>query len=127
MPLVASFVRQRYDTRVFKGLYARLAVDTDADQNSRGHGASIVSARVKMMRDMVGFLEAYVPAMFSQVVTVIGSLVLLFTYDIEAGFSAGAIDSVLAFVFDYLEGLDHAPTLVNSRARLQDIRARLAC
>jgi hypothetical protein len=28
-------------------------------------------------------------------------------------------------VYDYLEGLDHAPTLVNNLARLRDVRARL--
>ena len=41
-------------------------------------------------------------------------------------FSAGAIYAVLAYVFDYLQGLDHAPAVVNSFARLGDIRARLA-
>jgi ABC-type multidrug transport system fused ATPase/permease subunit len=215
--LVTAFVRQRFDTRVFMGLYARLAVRTVAEQQQRGHGTSIVSARVEMMRDMVGFFEADVPAMFSQVVTVVGSLVMLFTYDLEAGFiamavllpmglvnawywrralrlhrglndqiereiadieaarplrlrrhfgrvrrwhvqlsdseswtwtvtelatiialvvllidftrsasfSAGAIYAVLAYVFDYLQGLDSAPALVNNVARLRDIRARL--
>lgn len=215
--LVTAFVRQRFDTRVFMGLYARLAVLTVADQKRLGHGTSIVSARVEMMRDMVGFFEADVPAMFSQVVTVVGSLVMLFTYDLQAGFiamavllpmglvnawywrralrlhrglndqiereiadieaarplrlrrhfgrvrrwhvqlsdseswtwtvtelativalvvllidftrsasfSAGAIYAVLAYVFDYLEGLDSAPALVNNVARLRDIRARL--
>jgi ABC-type multidrug transport system fused ATPase/permease subunit len=215
--LVTAFVRQRFDTRVFMGLYARLAVLTVAEQQRLGHGTSIVSARVEMMRDMVGFFEADVPAMFSQVVTVVGSLVMLFTYDLQAGFiamavllpmglvnawywrralrlhrglndqiereiedieaarplrlrrhfgrvrrwhvqlsdseswtwtvtelativalvvllidftrsasfSAGAIYAVLAYVFDYLEGLDSAPALVNNVARLRDIRARL--
>lgn len=215
--LVTAFVRQRFDTRVFMGLYARLAVLTVAEQKRLGHGTSIVSARVEMMRDMVGFFEADVPAMFSQVVTVLGSLVMLFTYDLQAGFiamavllpmglvngwywrralrlhrglndqiereiedieaarplrlrrhfgrvrrwhvqlsdseswtwtvtelativalvvllidftrsasfSAGAIYAVLAYVFDYLQGLDSAPALVNNIARLRDIRARL--
>ncbi|MBD2551272.1 hypothetical protein H6G65_17105 [Microcystis elabens FACHB-917] len=216
--LVVAFVRQRFDTRVFMGLFARLAVITVAEQQRHGHGTSVVSARVEMMRDMVGFFEADVPAMFSQAVTVIGSLVMLFTYDLEAGFiamavllpmglvnawywrrarrlhrglndqieheiadieaarplrlrrhfgrvrrwqvqlsdseswtwtvtelativalvvllidftrspqfSAGALYAVLAYVFDYLQGLDHAPAEVNSFARLRDIRARLA-
>ena len=215
--LVTAFVRQRFDTRVFMGLYARLAVLTVAEQKRLGHGTSIVSARVEMMRDMVGFFEADVPAMFSQVVTVVGSLVMLFTYDLQAGFvamavllpmglvnawywrralrlhrglndqiereiedieaarplrlrrhfgrvrrwhvqlsdseswtwsvtelativalvvllidftrsasfSAGALYAVLAYVFDYLQGLDSAPALVNNVARLRDIRARL--
>ena len=89
--LVVAFVRQRVDTRVFMGLFARLAVLTVAEQQRLGHGTSVVSARVEMMRDMVGFFEADVPAMVSQVVTVIGSLVMLFTYDLEAGFIAMAV------------------------------------
>jgi ABC-type multidrug transport system fused ATPase/permease subunit len=215
--LVVAFVRQRFDTRVFMGLFARLAVLTVAGQQRCGHGTSVVSARVEMLREMVGFFEADVPAMVTTWVTVIGSLVMLFTYDLEAGFiamavllpmglvnawywrrarhlhrglndqieqeiadieaarplrlrrhfgrvyrwhvqlsdseswswtvtelativalvvllidftrspqfSAGALYAVLAYVFDYLEGLDHAPALVNSLARLGDIRARL--
>ncbi len=96
--LVASFVRQRYDTRVFMGIYARFAANTVAEQNSRGHGTSIVSARVEMMRDMVGFFEADVPAMFSQVVTVVGSLLMLSTYDLEAGWIAMAVLLPMALV-----------------------------
>ncbi len=215
--LVISFVRQRYDTRVFMGLYAHLAIHTVAEQKGRGHSTSIVSARVEMMRDIVDFFETDVPTMLGQVVTVVGSLAMLFTYDLDAGFiamavllpmalvngwywrralhlhrelndqierevediesarilrlrrhfgrvrrwrvqlsdseswtwavtelatiaalvvilidftrspglTAGAIFAVLSYVYDYLEGLDHAPTLVNNLARLRDVRARL--
>jgi ABC-type multidrug transport system, ATPase and permease components len=215
--LITAFGRQRFDTRVFMGLFARLAVDTVAEQQRRGHGTSVVSARVEMMRNLVAFFETDVPAMFSQVVTVVGSLLMLFTFDLQAGwiamavllpmglvnawywrralqlhrglndqiereiahieaarllplrrhfgrvrrwhvqlsdseswtwsvtelativalvvllidftrspgFSAGALYAVLAYVFDYLQGLDSAPALVNNVARLRDIRARL--
>ncbi len=215
--LVIAFVRQRYDTRVFMGLYAHLAVHTVAAQKRRGHNTSVVSARVEMIRDIVTFFETDVPAMMHQVVAVVGSLVMLFTYDVDAGwvamtvllpmglvnawywrravrlhaglndqvehevddiasgrilrlrrhfgrvrrwrvrmsdseswtwavtelativalvvilvdftqspsFSTGAIYAVLAYVYDYLDGLDHAPTLVNNLARLKDVRARL--
>jgi hypothetical protein len=215
--LITAFGRQRFDTRVFMGLFARLAVDTVAEQQRRGHGTSVVSARVEMMRDLVAFFETDVPAMFSQVVTVAGSLLMLFSFDLQAGwiamavllpmglvnawywrralqlhrglndqiereiahieaarplplrrhfgrvrrwhvqlsdseswtwsvtelativalvvllidftrspgFSAGALYAVLAYVFDYLQGLDSAPALVNNVARLRDIRARL--
>jgi ABC-type multidrug transport system fused ATPase/permease subunit len=215
--LITAFGRQRFDTRVFMGLFARLAVDTVSEQQRRGHGTSVVSARVEMMRDLVAFFETDVPAMFSQVVTVAGSLLMLFSFDLQAGwiamavllpmglvnawywrralqlhrglndqiereiahieaarplplrrhfgrvrrwhvqlsdseswtwsvtelativalvvllidftrspgFSAGALYAVLAYVFDYLQGLDSAPALVNNVARLRDIRARL--
>lgn len=215
--LVISFGRQRYDTRVFMGLNARIASHMIEQQHGKGHGTSAVSARVEMVRDIVGFFEKEVPDMFRHAVTVVGSLAMLFTYDMDAGFiallvllpmslvnawywrkalrlnrginnqmerevddiesmrplrirrhfwmlrrwrvklsdaeswtwaltelctvaalvvilidftqspsfTAGAIYAVLAYVYDYLESLNHAPTLVNNLARLKDVRARL--
>ena len=216
--LVIAFVRQRVDTRVFMGLYAQIASHIVGVQQEQGHGTSKVSARVEMVRDIVGFFEKEVPAMFHNVLAVVGSLVMLFIYDVDAGFiamavllpmglinawywrhavrlnrginnqierevddiasgrvfrirrhfwllrrwrvklsdneswtwavtelativalifilidftqspnfTAGAIYAVLAYVYDYLEGLNQVPTVVNNLARLQDVRGRLA-
>lgn len=215
--LVLAFVRQRVDTRVFMGIYADVASHIVEVQQAQGHGTSKVSARVEMVRDIVGFFEKEVPAMFHNVVAVVGSLAMLFTYDVDAGFiamavllpmfainawywrratrlnrtinnqierevddiesgspfrvmrhfrlmrrwrvrlsdaeswtwgvtelativalvlilvdftqspafTAGAIYAVLAYIYDYLEGLNQVPTVVNSLARLRDVRARL--
>ncbi|SFN49122.1 ABC transporter six-transmembrane domain-containing protein [Variovorax sp. OV329] len=215
--LVISFGRQRYDTRVFMGLNAKIASHMVAQQHELGHGTSTVSARVEMVRDIVGFFETEVPDMFRHAVTIVGSLAMLFTYDTDAGlialvvllpmglvnawywrkalrlnqginnqmerevddieslrpfrvrrhfwlmrrwrvmlsdaeswtwaltelctiaalvfilidftqspaFTAGAIYAVLAYVYDYLESLNHVPTLVNNLARLKDVRTRL--
>lgn len=215
--LVLAFARQRVDTRVFMGIYADVASHIVDVQQAQGHGTSKVSARVEMVRDIVGFFEKEVPAMFHNVVAVVGSLAMLFTYDVDAGFiamavllpmfainawywrratrlnrtinnqierevddiesgspfrvmrhfrlmrrwrvrlsdaeswtwgvtelativalvlilvdftqspafTAGAIYAVLAYIYDYLEGLNQVPTVVNSLARLRDVRARL--
>lgn len=212
-----SFGRQRYDTRVFMGLNARVASHMIGEQHGKGHGTSAVSARVEMVRGIVGFFETEVPDMFRHAVTIVGSLAMLFTYDVDAGliallvllpmalvnawywrkamrlnhginnqmerevddiesmrpfrirrhfwllrrwrvmlsdaeswtwaltelctvaalvfilidftqspaFTAGAIYAVLAYVYDYLESLNHVPTLVNNLTRLKDVRARL--
>jgi ABC-type multidrug transport system fused ATPase/permease subunit len=216
--LALSFVRQRVDTRVFMSLYADIASHLVGVQQAHGHGTSKVSARVEMVRDVVGFFEKEVPAMFHNVVAVVGSLAMLFTYDVDAGFiamgvlapmalvnawywrralrlnrginnqierevddiesgsafrvrrhfrllrrwrvrlsdteswtwgvtelativalvlilvdftqspafTAGAIYAVLAYIYDYLEGLNQVPAVVNNVARLKDVRARLA-
>jgi ABC-type multidrug transport system fused ATPase/permease subunit len=216
--LAISFVRQRVDTRVFMGLFAHIAAHIVGEQQAQGQGISKVSARVEMVRDIVGFFEREVPAIFHNVLAVVGSLVMLFVYDLDAGFiamavllpmalvntwywkralrlnrgihnqierevedissarpfrirrhflllrrwrvrlsdteswtwgvtelatiaalvfilidftqspnfSAGAIFAVLSYVYDYLEGLNQVPTVVNNLARLKDVRARLA-
>jgi ABC-type bacteriocin/lantibiotic exporter with double-glycine peptidase domain len=215
--LAIAFARQRLDTRVFMGLYAQIATHIVGTQQEQGHGTSKVSARVEMVRDIVGFFEREVPAMFHNAVAVVGSLVMLFVYDVDAGFiamavllpmglinawywpralrlnrginnqierevddiesgrvfrfrrhfrllrrwrvklsdteswtwavtelativalvfilidftrspnfTAGAIYAVLAYVYDYLEGLNQVPTVVNNLARLKDVRSRL--
>ena len=215
--LVLSVARQRIDTRVFMRLDAEIASHLVRVQQTQGHGTSKVSARVEMVRDIVGFFEKEVPAMFHNVVAVVGSLAMLFTYDIDAGFialvvllpmglvnawywrralrlnrginnqierevddiesgrvfrirrhflllrrwrvmlsdaesltwgvtelatiaalvfilidftqspafTAGAIYAVLAYIYDYLEGLNQVPMVVNNIARLKDVRARL--
>jgi ABC-type multidrug transport system fused ATPase/permease subunit len=215
--LALSFVRQRVDTRVFMALYADIASRVVGVQQAQGHGTSKVSARVEMVRDIVGFFEKEVPAMFHNALAIVGSLLMLFTYDVDAGsiamavllpmalvnawywrravrlnrginnqierevdaiesarpsrirrhfrllrrwrvrlsdteswtwgvtelativalvfilvdftqspsFTAGAVYAVLAYIYDYLEGLNQVPTVVNNVARLQDVRARL--
>ena len=89
--LVIAFVRQRVDTRVFMGLYAQIASLMVGVQQQQGHGISKVSARVEMVRDIVDFFERDVPAMFQNVITVVGSLAMLFIYDVDAGFIAMAV------------------------------------
>ncbi len=216
--LVLSFTRQRVDTRVFMGLYAAVAAHMVGAQQAGGQALSTVSARVDMVRDVVGFFEKDVPMVLHNLLAVVGSLTMLFVYDREAGFiamavllpmvlvntwywrravrlnqgihnqterevqdiasaspfrvrrhflllrrwrirlsdaeswtwavtelalmaalvwilvdftqspafTAGAVYAVLAYVYDYLEGLNQVPTVVNSLARLKDVRRRLA-
>jgi len=216
--LVLSFTRQRLDTRVFMGLYAAVASHMVGAQQAGGQALSTVSARVDMVRDVVGFFEKEVPMVLHNLLAVVGSLTMLFVYDRDAGFiamavllpmgvvnawywrravrlnqgihnqierevqdiasaspfrvrrhflllrrwriklsdaeswtwavtelalmgalvwilvdftqspafTAGAVYAVLAYVYDYLEGLNQVPTVVNSLARLKDVRKRLA-
>jgi hypothetical protein len=51
--------------------------------------------------------------------------VLLIDFTRSPGLSAGTLYAVLAYEFDYLQGLDSAPALVNNVARLRVIEARL--
>ncbi len=61
----------------------------------------------------------------TELATIVALVIILIDFTRSPSFSAGAIYAVLAYVFDYVEGLDNAPALVSSLARLQDIQARL--
>ena len=57
--------------------------------------------------------------------TIVALIFILVDFTHSPNFTAGAIYAVLAYVYDYLEGLNHVPTLVNNLARLRDVRTRL--
>ena len=57
--------------------------------------------------------------------TIAALVFILIDFTQSPNFSAGAIYAVLAYVYDYLEGLNQVPTLINNLARLKDVRARL--
>jgi ABC-type multidrug transport system fused ATPase/permease subunit len=217
--LILSFIRQRYDTRVFTRIYAEVASAVVLRQRSAGEDISEVSARAELSREVVDFFEVEIPAISWNLVAIIGSFVMLLVYDIQAGLiaatvllplglmsgwfarramrlnaglndqierevrtlergssfkvirhfrllgrwkvaisdakslawfvteaativalvfilidftapgadvvTAGAIYAVIAYTHDYLGGLDDVPEVINSLARLKDIRARL--
>lgn len=89
--LVLSFVRQRYDTRVFSRIYADVAGAVVLRQRAAGEDISEVSARAELSREIVDFFEVEAPAIAFNVIAVIGSLAMLLVYDMHAGLIAAAV------------------------------------
>ena len=61
----------------------------------------------------------------TELATIVALVFILIDFTRSPNFSAGAIYAVLAYVYDYLEGLNQVPTVVNNLARLKDVRSRL--
>lgn len=80
--------------------------------------------RVRRWRVQLSDSESWTWAV-TELATIAALVVIMADFTRSPGVTAGAIFAVLSYVYDYLEGLDHAPTLVNNLARLRDIRARL--
>ena len=60
------------------------------------------------------------------IATIVALVLILVDFTQSPSFTAGAIYAVLAYIYDYLEGLNQVPAVVNNVARLADVRARLA-
>lgn len=89
--LFLGWARQCYDTRVFTGIYAELAQHTAMDQSERGESLSRIAGRVGLAREVVDFFEDELPAIAQNLLAVIGSLVMVFGYDREAGWIAACV------------------------------------
>ena len=83
--IMVGGIRQLYDTRLFSRLKAAMATDIIALQREDGEEVSEVSARVEMTDEFIDFFEWEMPVIFATFVSLFGSLVFLFFYDIWAG------------------------------------------
>jgi ABC-type multidrug transport system fused ATPase/permease subunit len=83
--ILVGGLRQLYDTRLFSRLYAAMATDIIDLQRQDGEEVSQVSARVDMAEEFVDFFEAEMPVIFATAVSLFGSLIFLFFYDIWSG------------------------------------------
>ncbi|KAA2235695.1 hypothetical protein F0L46_17845 [Salinarimonas soli] len=77
--------RQMYDTRLYTSVYNAIVTDTILRQRARGVPATTVSARSAMSREFVTFFEKEVPVIFTSVVGIVGSALILFYYDLIIG------------------------------------------
>lgn len=86
-----SFIRQRYDTRSFAGLYADVAADLVQQQRRDGIPTTAIVGRTNLAGEYVGFLETDIPLAITATFAVLGSLLMLFLYDPLIGLAATAI------------------------------------
>lgn len=83
--IIIGAFRQLFDTRLFARLYADMATDIVTLQSAQGEEVSEISARVEMADEFITFFEAEMPVILATIASLIGSLFLLFFYDIWAG------------------------------------------
>jgi hypothetical protein len=89
-------LRRAVDTRVFAGIYARLAVPVVVNQRAATNDHSVVAARVTLAREFVDFFEHHVPAILTSVVSIVGAVVMLLV--IEPWLGAASLVALVIFI-----------------------------
>ena len=85
---VIGVARQWHDTRSFNRLYASLATDLVEQQRAAGVPTTSVAARAALAGEYVEFLQDGVSTAITAAFAVIGSLAMLFFYDLQLGLVA---------------------------------------
>ncbi len=100
--IVTSVVRRTYDTRAYGTMRVRFGAELV--NRSSEQPVSQVNARLSMSREMVDFLEAYVPELLTGVVQVLVSMVILWSFDIRLGISGFCAMLGLVLVYAFVHG-----------------------
>lgn len=85
--IIAAVGRRVYDTRAYGTM--RVSFGAELVSRSKERPVSQVNARLGMSREMVDFLEDYVPQLLTAAVQVIVSIVILWSFDVRLGFGGG--------------------------------------
>lgn len=86
-----GLVRKMYDTRLYTSIYNVIAESTIVRQRSLGVPATQVAARTTMSREFVTFFDTEIPVVITSLIGIVGSAVLLFTYDLTIGMVVSAL------------------------------------
>jgi hypothetical protein len=77
--------RQMYDTRLYTEIYNTVVIDTVLRQRQSGIEPTKVAARSAMSREFVTFFETDMPVVLNTTVSLVGSVAILFYYDLVIG------------------------------------------
>lgn len=95
--IVVATARQLYDTRSFGSI--RVYFGAELVNRLGSHSISQISARLDMSREIVDFLEGYVPELLTAMVQMIVSVIILWHFDSRLGLSALCIVAGLLLVY----------------------------
>jgi ABC-type multidrug transport system fused ATPase/permease subunit len=80
--------RQVYDTYAFTHIYNEMVIETVERQRNRGVESEKIAARVSLSRELVDFFQYEIPALTASVILFLGSIIMLFAYDVVIGIYA---------------------------------------
>lgn len=88
---LVAVARQWFDARSFNRLYAEMSSALVAEQRSQGVATTSVAARIALVAEYVDFLQVAVVAAITAAFAVVGSLIMLFLYDVRLGAVAAIV------------------------------------
>lgn len=108
--VVVAVGRRAYDTRAYGTM--RVHFGSEVVERLGERKVSVVNARLDMSREMVDFLEGYVPALLTSVVQLAVSVIVLWGFGLWLGLSSVGVIVVLILVYS----LFHARFFVLNQA-----------
>lgn len=109
-------IRRKIDTYAFSKIYANLAVNIILNERSSATQISQTTARVALSREFINFFEHSFPMLFTSVVSILGSVFMLYFYEpIVATFCLIIIAVLTPFLPRYIRKNDRLYLKLNNR------------
>ena len=97
--LLVGSLRRFYDTRVYSGIYSRIAPEVVALEKEKGSSVSSISARANLLIEFVEFLEQSMPEIVRSVISLIGILVIIATLNSNVFFACLSLSFLIVLIY----------------------------
>jgi len=100
--IAVAAARQLYDTRLFAKIYRDIGISMTRKETRSGQNDGMTSEQVNMAREYIDFLEWQLPALITLFVGLVGSVIMLFFYDIVSGLIVTALMIPISLIVRWL-------------------------
>lgn len=81
--LVLGSLRRFYDTRIYSGIYSKIAPEMVAKELGNHSGVSKISARASLLTEFVEYLENSMPEIVTAIISLFGILAIIATLSLQ--------------------------------------------
>ncbi len=97
--LVVGSSRRFYDTRTYASIYKTVAVEMVENEKKRGTNVSKITARSNLLTEFVEFMENSMPEIVAAVISVVGTLIILASIDIQVFLASLGLAVIAALIY----------------------------
>ncbi len=97
--VIIGSARRFYDTRIYSGIYQRIAPEMVRREQARKTDVSRVSARANLLTEFVEFLENSMPQVISAIVGLLGVLIIISALNIQVFLACVGLLLVIALIY----------------------------
>lgn len=83
--IITSYISNIYDTRVFARLLKDVSQEEIQKQLDSGVDSGVINGRYGMLSSIISFFENDIPQFISSIISIVGSLVVIFLIDVYMG------------------------------------------
>lgn len=97
--LVLGAARRFYDTRIYSAIYTKIAPEMVEKEFDRDSSVSKINARATLLTEFIEFLENSLPSIFTIFISLIGTLFILLTINLNIFIACLIVLVIIIFVY----------------------------
>ena len=97
--LIIGSARRFYDTRIYSGIYCKIAPEMIENETKRDASVSRISARTGLLTEFVEFLENTMPQMITALISLVGILSIIATLNTNVFFACLSLLGLVVLIY----------------------------